>query len=239
MQLTVVLPCYNEAANIPSTVRDVLDWFGADGIDGDIVAVDDGSSDGTGEVLDDLADGDDRIRVVRHAANRGYSSAVRSGCDQAAGEWVAFMDSDGQFRAADLNRLIEWTEEFDFVAGRRATRADPLKRHLFAKAYAIVVCLTLGIWIRDINCGMKLFRTSTWGRVRPQIASGGLFNAEVFYRLRLLGVPWKQVLVNHYPRAHGQQTGATARVIVTMVRELCRLRLARILRDGPGTPRRA
>ncbi|MCP4378621.1 MAG: glycosyltransferase family 2 protein [bacterium] len=223
MQLSVVLPCFNEVENIQTTVTDVLQWFEADGIDGDVIAVDDGSTDGTGLLLDSLAGHHPCLQVVHHKANLGYGSAVRSGCDRATKAWIAFMDSDGQFRAVDLRRLVVWMDQFEVIVGRRHKRADRIDRHLYAGAYAILVFLVLRIRVRDINCAMKLFRRSLWTTIRPDIATGALFNAEVFYNLKQNGIPWRQVAVDHYPRRHGQQSGSAPQVILTMFRDLWRL----------------
>ncbi len=224
MQISVVLPCFNEVENIQTTVTGVLQWFEEDGIDGDVIAVDDGSTDGTGLFLDSLAGQHPCLQVVHHEANLGYGSAVRSGCDRASKAWIAFMDSDGQFRAVDFRRLVVWTDQFDVIVGRRHRRADRIDRHLYAGAYAILVFLVLGIWVRDINCAVKLFRRSLWVTVRPDIATGALFNAEFFYKLKQNGVPWMQVAADHHPRRHGQQSGSAPRVVLTMFRDLWRLR---------------
>jgi glycosyltransferase involved in cell wall biosynthesis len=224
MQLSIVLPCYNEAENVEAAVADVRQWFSVDGIDGEIIAVDDGSSDGTGPLLDRLAQAEPLLRVVHHEVNRGYGSAVRTGCDAATKEWIAFMDSDGQFKAEDFRKLIEWTDRFDLVTGRKIKRADPLIRRLNAKFYALLVFVVLGVWVRDINCAMKMFRREVWSVIRPTVATGALFNGELFYRAKRNGIRWKQVFVNHYPRLRGTQTGANLSVILKMFRDLWRLK---------------
>ena len=207
MNLSVVLPCFNEAENVTAVIADLRQWFSADGINGEIIAVDDGGSDGTGALLDQLAQTEPLLRVVHHEGNQGYGSAVRSGCDTATKEWIAFMDADGQFKAEDFRRLIEWTGTFDFVTGRKIKRADPLIRRLNAKLYALLVLVILGVWVRDINCAMKMFKREIWPTIRPRVATGALFNGELFYRAKRSGIKWKQVFVNHYPRLRGQQTG--------------------------------
>ena len=224
MHLSVSLPCYNEAENVEAVIIDLEQWFSADGIDGEIIAVDDGGSDGTGALLDQLAKTHPRLRVVHHETNKGYGSAVRTGCDAATKEWVAFMDADHQFKAEDFRRLVEWADRFDLITGRKIKRADPLMRRLNAKMYALLVLVILGAWGRDINCAMKMFKKSIWPTIRPQVATGALFNGELFYRAKKNGIKWKQVFVNHYPRLRGAQTGAKISVILKMFRDLWRLR---------------
>jgi glycosyltransferase involved in cell wall biosynthesis len=164
--------------------------------------------------------------VVTHERNQGYGSAVRSGCDAATQEYVGFMDGDGQFRAADFSLLVPFLAEFDFVTGRRVKRADTLIRTLNAKLYGFLLFVVLGVWVRDVNCAMKVWKRSIWPLIRPRYATGALINGEIFYRLKANRIHWKQVPVHHYPRVHGRQTGANTRVILRMFRDLFFLKRA-------------
>jgi len=224
MQLSLALPCYNEEENVEQTVLDVLAWFKEDNIDGEIIAVDDGSTDRTAEVLRKLEKEHPELKVVMHSKNLGYGSAVRSGLDAGTKEWLAYMDSDGQFRPTDFRKLLPYTEKFEIVTGRRLKRADPLIRRINAKLFAMLNVLVLGIWVRDINCAMKIFKKSIWQKIRPEFSTGALINAEIFYRAKQQGIPWKQDFVDHYPRLHGKQTGANPFVILKMFRDLIKLR---------------
>ncbi|MDD4286903.1 MAG: glycosyltransferase family 2 protein [Candidatus Peribacteraceae bacterium] len=242
MRLSIVLPCYNEEHNIEGTIQDLRSWGAQEGVELEIVAVDDGSTDGTWGILQRLAGETSRIRLVRHERNLGYGSAVRAGCDAAmdapitrslppggergSGEdhFIGFMDSDGQFKAEDWSKLLPFLGEYQFVTGRRLHRADPFIRKVNAKLFGILTFLVLGVWIRDINCAMKVWRRDLWPRIRPVHATGALINAEMFYRLHRLGIPWKTVPVHHYPRLKGVQTGAHLGVIFRMFRDLLALR---------------
>ena len=226
MRLSLILPCFNEEQNIEQTVRDVVEWFGREKIEGEIIVVNDGSVDGTALVLEQLASRHANLRIVTHEKNLGYGSAVRSGCDEATMEYVGYMDSDGQFHPEDLSRLLPLLAECDFVTGRRLKRADPLIRSLNAKLYGLLVFAILGIWVRDINCGKKIWKREIWPKIRPRYSTGALINGEVFYRLRRHGIRWKQEPVRHFPRRHGKQTGANIKVIYRMFRDLFALKRA-------------
>jgi len=228
MQLSIVLPCYNEEPNIAFTVQDVLTYFSEEGIQVEIIAVNDGSSDGTAAELSRLEKQHPELKVVTHETNKGYGSAVRSGCDAATKEWIGYMDSDGQFKAHDFNQLLPLTHEYAIVTGRRRKRADPFMRKINAKGFALLNFFILGIWVRDINCAMKLFHRDAWQKIRPEFATGALFNAEVFYRARKQGIVWKSEFVEHYPRTAGTQTGANLGVILRMFRDMWKLRTARV-----------
>ena len=224
MRLSIALPCYNEEQNIRATVEDIFSWFKEGGIDGDVVAVDDGSSDGTAKALQELTKEYPKLTVVTHEVNKGYGAAVRTGLDAAKGEWIAFMDSDGQFKAEDFKKLIAYTKDYSFITGRKYKRADPFIRKMNAKCFAILTYLTLGVWVRDINCAMKMMQRSIWKSIRPRYGLGALFNAETFFRLRQQGIPWKQVYVRHFPRQYGEQTGANLKVILRMFKDLVTLK---------------
>lgn len=226
MQLSIVLPCYNEEANIRATLEEVLAW--AKHVDGgcEIVAVDDGSADDTPVILGEMAALHPSIRVVRHRENGGYGRAVRSGCDASAGTWISFMDSDGQFRIADLGALLPHLGEFAFVTGRRRKRMDPLPRVVYGKVLAFFNLAVFGMWIRDVNCGLKVFRREIWQTIRPEHGIEKLFNAEMFLRLKRAGIPWKSVAVPHHPRRAGVPTGASGRALQRMMKEVAALRKA-------------
>lgn len=227
MLLSVVLPCYNEEQNIVQTVRGVHKWMRQRGIDGEIIVVNDGSKDGSRRVLEERKKDSALLKIVDRPENGGYGVAVRDGCDAAEGEWIVFMDSDGQFDPQDIDRLLARRDEATFITGRRMKRADPLIRNVFGKVLGIANLLVLGLWVRDVNCGMKLFHRDTWRRIRPVQGVEKLFNAAVFLNLKREGIPWLQVDVPHYPRKAGSPTGGSLTMIARTFKELWQLRMAR------------
>ncbi|OGJ60514.1 hypothetical protein A3A67_05610 [Candidatus Peribacteria bacterium RIFCSPLOWO2_01_FULL_51_18] len=225
--LSIVLPCYNEEQNIESIVHSTMDWLKTKKFPSEIVIVNDGSTDKAGEVLQKIIKSFPSVKIVTHEKNLGYGVAVRSGCDAAKGDIVGFMDSDGQFDPRDFDRLLPWLENFQFVTGRRAHRADPLVRCLFGKLLGAMNFLVLGLWVRDINCGLKIFRREVWNRVRPVHGVEKLFNTEVFLNLKSQKISWRHVNVPHYPRKAGKPTGGSLKVIFSMFTELKNLRSAK------------
>ncbi len=228
MQLSLVLPCFNEEKNIEATVGAVDAWLTEKGIDGEIIVVNDGSTDRTFEVLRSTKASFPRLIVLTHQENKGYGAALLTGLDATKGEVMGFMDSDGQFHPQDFSVLLPQLDIFPFVTGRRIHRADPFMRKLNALLFGLLSFLILGIWVRDVNCAMKLWKREYWSVIRPRIATGALVNAEMFYRLKRAGIAWKQVNVSHYPRKYGAQTGAKLSVIVRMFIELLTLRFSPI-----------
>jgi len=226
--LSIVLPCFNEEGIIPATIADAQKWLLASGMDGEIVVVDDGSTDGTSKLLDSLARVIPILKIVRHPINKGYGSAIRSGCDAATKELIAFMDSDGQFAAAELTAFLPLFPEFDLVSGIRTKRADPFFRGLNSKIYRAAINCFFGMKVVDLECGMKAFKREIWPHIRPIYATGAFFDSELFFNMKKNDFRFAEVPVRHLPRTVGKPTGAKLRVILKTFGDLLRL----VVHDG-------
>ena len=218
--ISIALPCYNEEENIADTIADICTWFNQTGIEGEVVAVNDGSADRTGEILEELKGQYPQLVVVHHDGNKGYGTAVRTGLDACTKDYIGFTDSDGQFHAEDFSRLLPLLLEVDFATGFREERADPFVRKCNAWLYGTLVRILLGVKTRDLNCAMKLWKRDLWQQIRPRYSTGALINAEMYLRLKEAGHEKKEVSVPHYPRTAGEQTGANIGVILKMFRDL-------------------
>lgn len=227
MNISIVLPCYNEEENIEDSVRDVAQWMTASNHTGEIIVVDDGSKDGSPAILERLGAEFKNLKTIRHAKNGGYGVAIRTGIDAATTEWIGFMDSDGQFQAKDIDILVNGSDGYSFVTGRRAHRADGFVRNSFGKILGGMNLVILGLYVRDVNCGMKIFKRDIWKTIRPTHGVEKLFNTEMFLRLKRNGIKWQTINVPHYPRTKGTPTGGSGRVIVRMFKELWDLRTAK------------
>jgi Glycosyl transferase family 2 len=227
--LSVFLPCHNEEGNIERVVEALKSVLPKISSRHEIVVVDDGSGDRTGEIADRLAVADPDIKVVHHATNRGYGSAIISGIRACTQPWIVLCDGDGQFDVSDIATLAAKVPEYDVVVGRRAHRADPLMRRVNGKAWTLLMRVLLGIRIRDIDCGLKLFRRDLLQGVSLQ-AKGAMISAELIAQLTNRAAIC-EVDVRHLPRVAGEQSGANLKVIVRAFQELLllqgRLRRAR------------
>jgi len=228
--LSVFLPCHNEALNL----RRVVDNFRAElpkvADRYEIIVVDDGSHDQTGQIADQLAAADARLRVVHHQVNRGYGGAVTSGLTAARMEWVLLCDGDGQFDAAQIARLVARTPEADVVVGRRIRRADPFMRQVNGKAWTMLVGLLFGLRLGDIDCGFKLFRRKFIEQLDLR-SQGAMISTELMVRVSARRARIVEVEVEHLPRLAGEQSGASIKVIARAFGEL--FRLYRRLRQTP------
>ena len=216
--LSLVLPAYNEEANIDVVVGDALAVLPTFADEFEIIVVDDGSRDRTGAIVSRLAAADHRVRLVSHPRNRGYGAALTSGFRVSRGDFVMFMDADRQFDIAELRLLTPFAAEYDIVAGFRMERHDPLHRRVFAEIFNVSVRMLFGVHLRDIDCAFKLFRGDLL-RGLPLSAPGALINTEIQAKARRQGARLQQVGVHHYPRIAGEATGGSPRVIFRAMRE--------------------
>lgn len=227
-RLSYFFPAHNEEANLEGLVAEALETLPTLAETFEIIAVDDGSTDRTGEIADRLAAAHPGlVRVIHHPVNRGYGGALRSGFEAARYELLAFTDGDRQFRIADLGRLTARLAEPDapdIVVGYRIRRADPLVRILYAKSYRLANRIFFGLRARDVDCACKLFRREALEGVRVE-SGGAFFSAELLIKIGQGGRSIVEVGVPHFPRTAGSPTGARPSVIWRAVKDFWALRL--------------
>jgi glycosyltransferase involved in cell wall biosynthesis len=188
----------------------------------EIIPVNDGSKDKTGEIIDRLAKADPNVRPVHHEKNKGYGGAVISGYNAAKGDFVFFTDGDLQFDLRELTLLIEKLDEGDLVLGYRKNRRDPLQRKLNAFMWGSLVKSLFHFKVRDVDCAFKLIKRRVIDKVKLS-AEGALVSTELLARANKAGFRFVEVGVTHYPRTAGTQTGAKLSVILKAFRELFKL----------------
>jgi glycosyltransferase involved in cell wall biosynthesis len=211
LDISVVLPVYNEAGSLPSLIPELTDALGQLGHSYEIIAVDDGSSDDSVPVLRRLQEQEPHLRIVQFRRNFGQTAAFAAGFDYAQGEIIITMDADGQQDPADIPRLLEVMEEgdYDLVSGWRQNRKEPfLTRKLPSMIANWLIANASDIHLHDRGCSLKAFRRDLvkqmhlYGelhRFMPEVAS-------------LIGVRIAEVPVNDRPRKAGQSKyGALSR----------------------------
>jgi len=221
-ELSLVFPAWDEAGNLRHLLDRAIAIAASLTRDFEIVVVDDGSTDGSAEVVRERARSQPSIRLIRHPRNRGYGAALRAGLAEARGELVFFSDADLQFDLTELSLLLDHARDFDVVAGYRHPRRDPWHRRVLAFGWGTLVRLLFDLPIRDIDCAFKVFRRPVLEAV-PLASIGAFVNTELLVRARSAGFRIHQVPVSHRPRRHGRQSGARPRVIARALVELATL----------------
>lgn len=221
--LTIFFPCYNEEGNVERVVRAALEHGAAVAEDLEVLVVNDGSRDRTGEIADRLSSEIPNVRAVHNRPNQGYGGAVARGLSEARKAWIFFSDGDGQFDLGEIPRLIELLDRCDVAVGYRIRRADPFIRRLNAFCWGTLVRALFGLKVRDIDCAFKLLPRRLIEQV-PLRSRSALISTELLARAQRLGYRIAEVGVNHYPRTAGVQTGAKPNVILRAFVELWKLR---------------
>jgi glycosyltransferase involved in cell wall biosynthesis len=225
LSLSVFFPAYNEVRAVGGLVEKSVNALEQLGIeDYELIIVDDGGTDGTGELADRLAKQQPRLKVVHHKTNLGYGAALSSGFEAATKEWVCFTDGDGQFDLRDLRVMLPEADKYQAVLGYRRQRSDHIVRKLNAWMWSVVVWLVIGVKVKDLDCGFKLVKRSLIQDILPFESKGAAVSAEILLRLKAKGAAYGQVPVEHYPRVGGSPTGANPKVILRAIGELAALR---------------
>lgn len=222
MSLSVFFPCYNEEANVERTTLSAIMACERLVSDYEIIIVNDGSKDRTGEIADRLAAEHPRVRAVHNKPNRGYGGALQRGFREATKDWVFYTDGDGQFDFQELEQVLPMVELFDIVSAYRINRQDPWNRRLNAWCWGKLVDSLLHLKIRDVDCAFKVYPKSFIDQIELR-STGALIDTEMLAKARRLGYSIGQIGVHHYPRTAGQQTGANFRVILKAFKELFKL----------------
>ncbi|MFH0980022.1 MAG: glycosyltransferase family 2 protein [Planctomycetota bacterium] len=222
LSLSVFYPCYNEEANVERTTLAALKACRRITRDFEVIIVNDGSKDRTGDLAERLAAEHPEVRAVHNHPNRGYGGALQRGFREARKEWVFYTDGDGQFDFEEIDKLLPLLKEFDIVSAYRLDRQDPLLRKANAFCWCTLVNRLFGMWIRDIDCAFKIYPRKLFDVIEMK-SEGALIDTEILARATRLGYTIGQIGVHHYPRVAGAQTGANIKVILRAFKELFKL----------------
>ncbi len=200
--LSLVVPVFNEAANLPDLYREIAAACDPLPLRSEFLFIDDGSRDGSFEALRKIQAADPRVRVIRFRRNFGQTAAMSAGFDHARGEVVVTLDADLQNDPADIPRLLEKLGEgYDIVAGWRKCRKDRfLSRRLPSRLANRLISRLTGVRLHDYGCTLKAFRRD----VLRQINLYGELHRFIPAIASKIGVEIAEIPVNHRPRSRGR-----------------------------------
>jgi len=201
--LSIFFPAYNDAGTIASlvliahmTARTLTDDY-------EVIVVNDGSPDHTGELLDEMARGFAWLKVVHHPKNRGYGGALRTGFASATRDLIFYTDGDAQYDPAEMETLwAAFNDNVDLVNGYKISRSDPLHRIIIGRVYHHMVKVLFGLKVRDVDCDFRLMRRRIFDVVRLEKDSG-VICLEMMKKFQDAGFRVAETPVHHYHRAHG------------------------------------
>ena len=210
-ELTVTIPLYNEAENIPILYERVRDALDALGKRWELVLVDDGSKDGSAALLDAIAADDARVTIIHFRRNYGQTAAFMAGLDHARGSIVVPMDGDLQNDPDDIGKLLAKLDEgFDVVSGWRKDRQDhAIKRNLPSRIANGLISRVSGVRLHDYGCSLKAYRRDVLEGVKLY----GEMHRFVPIYAAWNGARVTEIPVQHHPRLHGESKYGLERVI--------------------------
>jgi glycosyltransferase involved in cell wall biosynthesis len=239
-ELSVAIPCYNEALSIRGTAEQLIEAFRAKSIRIELVLVDNGSHDGTGQVIDSLMEEELPIRKVTVAENVGYGNGVLRGLEACRGRYVGFTCADGQVDASDVVKLYDVLAHAStpkLVKVRRRFRMDGLRRKAVSIAYNLFANILFGgLRSIDLNGNPKLFPRSAYEQMRLQSLDWFL-DAEVMLEAKRIGLPIFEMNVIAQMRGEGV-SNVRSTTIVEFIRNLVRWRFGRRPRSVTPKERR-
>lgn len=220
-ELSVFFPFWNEEKNIEKVVLDAISVARENATNYEIIMVDDGSIDKTGQIGARLAKSNHNLRLITLSPNRGYGAALRAGFENSKYKYVVFSDGDGQFDFSEASKFTEEIEKFDMVIGYRKKRRDHalFKRLLLMNMLRVWDYFLFGFAFKDIDCGFKMFKRSAVLDIMPLRSEGAMITTEILAKAVRKKLKIQQVEVNHYQRQFGKQTGANFPVIVRALLE--------------------
>ena len=202
--LSIFFPAYNDSGTIASLVITALRTARKLTPDHEVIVVNDGSADGTAEILEELASIYPQVRIVTHEKNRGYGGALRTGFASATRELIFYTDGDAQYDPAEMEALWRrFDQNVDLVNGYKISRSDPMHRILIGRVYHHLVKTLFGLTVRDVDCDFRMMRRSIFDKVQLEKNSGviclEMMKKITDGRFRIAEVP-----VHHYHRAYGK-----------------------------------
>ncbi|HET9372683.1 MAG TPA: glycosyltransferase family 2 protein [Vicinamibacterales bacterium] len=202
--LSIFFPAYNDGGTIASLVLTARQAAMQLTPDFEVLIINDGSSDHTPEIADELARQYPEVRVVHHQKNRGYGGALRSGFANAKKEYIFYTDGDAQYDPAEM--AVLWSRlgpGVDLVNGYKISRSDPMHRIIIGRIYHHTVKLLFGLKVRDVDCDFRLMRRAVFDRVHLEHNSG-VICLEMMKKITDAGFGIVEMPVHHFHRAYGR-----------------------------------
>ncbi len=218
--VTAFFPAYYDEGNIGKVIRKAVEVLEELRLkDYEVIVIEDGSPDKTGEVADSLAAEFEKVRVIHHEKSMGYGATLRDGFVNAKMDYVFYSDGDNQFDLDELKKFIALIPFTDIVVGYRKSKQYSLWRKFTSLSYNYVLKMLFGIRYWDIDCAFKLFKTDLFKKIKIE-SIDAFIDAEIMLKAKLLGYTSTELGVKHLPRVDGISTGARPSVILRTIKEI-------------------
>jgi glycosyltransferase involved in cell wall biosynthesis len=230
--ISVFFPVFNDHGTIAGLVKDALSVLPSFTDDYEVILINDGSTDQSGALADELARTSARVKVVHHENNQGYGGALRTGFQHATGDLIFYTDGDGQYDVLELALLIPlMTDGVDVVNGYKIKREDNYYRRASGAIYNSLARYLFRLPIRDVDCDFRLIRRTAMHGILLSKSSGAIC-VELVRKLNIAGCAFREVPVHHYSRPHGKSQFFTPRRVARTIFDFCGIWIASLLQDA-------
>ena len=221
MELTIIIPIKDEAANLPELIAEIKAAVvgaplrgcpnnGCPGQNFEVIAIDDGSTDNSWEVLRNLSEEHSFLKAVRFQYNCGKAAALSLGFQLASGKYIATIDGDLQDNPAEIPEMLRMLESgSDLVSGWKKKRHDPWHKVIPSKLFNLTVSIVCGQRLHDFNCGLKVYRAE----VAKSVSLYGDFHRFIPLMASWNGFRITEKVVEHRPRKHGVSKYGASRLV--------------------------
>lgn len=228
-EVSVIVPAYNEEQSLYQLVERLTKTFKENNIDGEIIIVNDGSTDKTQEIAMDLSQKLENIKVIRHNRRKQKTAALHTGFVNASGKLLAMIDADLQYAPEDLTKLLnKLNEGYDVVNGWRKNRRDSIIRKMPSSFYNFVSRVSFGMKIHDFNSGFKIFKREVFEELELRLGTHRYLLNIAHHKGYRVG----EVEVQHFPREQGKSKYGASRMFWGLF-DLIALRLQLAFTERP------
>lgn len=222
-EISFFCPAYNDEKNLPKLIPAVYAFLSSISNKFEILIIEDGSPDRTGEVAEKLAKQYHQVRVIHHSKNLGYGAALRDGFREAKYDYVMYTDGDNQYNVEEFRPYLSRLKEADILSGYAVEKAVTLRRKIQSILFNFFIRILFGINIKDINCSMKIYKKKVLDSMEIKSTSA-FIDAEMLIKAKRLGFKIVQFPVTHYKREQGVASGSRADVIIGTVIDALKFR---------------
>ncbi len=222
-EVSFFCPAYGDEDNLPLIIPKVHKLLSEISNKFEIIIVEDGSPDRTGQVADDLASRFSNIRVIHHKRNTGYGGALKDGFRNAKYEYVMYTDGDNQYDVDEFRPFLNLLDKADVIAGYATVKAVNSKRKIQSQVFNWFVFTLFGYYFKDVNCSMKIYKRKVLDSMVIK-SDSAFIDAEMMVKAKHNGFIIAQFPVTHYPRKSGPEGGSKWPVIWDTFKDMLKFR---------------
>lgn len=223
-EVSFFCPAYHDEGNLPKLIPVVFNFISKISRKFEIIIIEDGSPDKTGEIADNLAKQYPYIRTIHHPQNLGYGATIREGFFNARYEYVMYTDGDNQYDVREFGPYLYLLKTHDILSGYAKSKIITTRRKIQSFVYNLIIKFLFFVNIRDIDCAMKIYSRKALDAITIK-SSSAFIDAEMLIQASRKGFKIAQFPVTQYPRTSGSECGSKFGVVWATIKEILLFKL--------------